>query len=193
MSIVPILVGSISTAKERDYGRLLAPYLADPSTLFVISSDFCHWGSRFSYTYYLPPSSTTPTKLPTDVETAADVLKQSTRDAYSLSRSLAPLPGYPIHASISALDHLGMEAISFSSPSKMPSVAHAEFSAYLKTTKNTICGRHPIGVLLGALSELEGTEGWDKLKMEWTRYEQSSKVTQVSESSVSYGSGYVSL
>lgn len=33
-------------------GALLAPYLDDPSNLFVISSDFCHWGSRFSYTFY---------------------------------------------------------------------------------------------------------------------------------------------
>jgi predicted class III extradiol MEMO1 family dioxygenase len=30
-------------------GELLAPYLSDPGTLFIISSDFCHWGSRFNY------------------------------------------------------------------------------------------------------------------------------------------------
>ena len=24
----------------------------DPQTLFVISSDFCHWGKRFRFTYY---------------------------------------------------------------------------------------------------------------------------------------------
>ena len=39
---------------EARYGRLLAPYFDDPSSLFVISSDFCHWGSRFSYNYYDP-------------------------------------------------------------------------------------------------------------------------------------------
>lgn len=86
-----------------------------------------------------------------------------------------------------------MDAIAFSSPSKSPTTAHAEFAAYLKATKNTICGRHPIGVLLGALSELEGEEGWGKAKLEWTRYEQSSKVKEAKDSSVSYGSGYVSL
>lgn len=43
-TIVPILVGSLSFADEKAYGELLAPYLADPSNLFVISSDFCHWG-----------------------------------------------------------------------------------------------------------------------------------------------------
>lgn len=26
--------------------RILAPYLEDEENLFVISSDFCHWGSR---------------------------------------------------------------------------------------------------------------------------------------------------
>ena len=50
--IVPILVGSLSTDKEEMYGRLLAKYLADPSNVFVISSDFCHWGARFSFQYY---------------------------------------------------------------------------------------------------------------------------------------------
>lgn len=49
-TVVPILVGAISTKKEAHYGKLLSPYLADPSNLFVISSDFCHWGSRFSFT-----------------------------------------------------------------------------------------------------------------------------------------------
>lgn len=51
-TIVPILVGSISPEVEATYGAILAPYLADPQNLFVISSDFCHWGKRFSYTYY---------------------------------------------------------------------------------------------------------------------------------------------
>lgn len=50
--IVPILVGSLSAEREACYGRVLASYLADPQNLFVISSDFCHWGQRFRYTYY---------------------------------------------------------------------------------------------------------------------------------------------
>ena len=31
--------------------RALAPYLLDPKTAFVISSDFCHWGENFDYMY----------------------------------------------------------------------------------------------------------------------------------------------
>ncbi len=41
--IVPIVVGSISQQVEAEYGALFAPYLARADTLFVISSDFCHW------------------------------------------------------------------------------------------------------------------------------------------------------
>uniref|UniRef100_A0A4W5KKZ5 Protein MEMO1 n=1 Tax=Hucho hucho TaxID=62062 RepID=A0A4W5KKZ5_9TELE len=52
LSIVPVLVGALSESKEQDYGKLLSRYLADPSNLFIISSDFCHWGQRFRYTYY---------------------------------------------------------------------------------------------------------------------------------------------
>jgi AmmeMemoRadiSam system protein B len=51
-TVVPILVGSISADKEDKYGRIFAKYLADPTNLFIISSDFCHWGDRFHYTYY---------------------------------------------------------------------------------------------------------------------------------------------
>lgn len=45
-------MGSLSPEKEACYGRILSSYLADPQNLFVISSDFCHWGQRFRYTYY---------------------------------------------------------------------------------------------------------------------------------------------
>ena len=33
-------------------GRTLAPYLGDPKTVFVVSSDFCHWGASFDFMYY---------------------------------------------------------------------------------------------------------------------------------------------
>ena len=51
-SVVPVLVGSLSPEKEAKYGRIFAKYLSDPQNLFIISSDFCHWGSRFRYTEY---------------------------------------------------------------------------------------------------------------------------------------------
>jgi len=51
-TIVPIMVGSLSPSSEAKYGNFLAKYLEDPSNCFVISSDFCHWGSRFRYTSF---------------------------------------------------------------------------------------------------------------------------------------------
>lgn len=47
--------------------------------------------------------------------------------------------------------------------------AQREFAAYLKETRNTICGRHPIGVLLGALSALE--QQGTSTELRFTRYE----------------------
>lgn len=46
------MVGSLDTDQEAMYAQFLAPYFLDPENLFVISSDFCHWGDRFNYTYY---------------------------------------------------------------------------------------------------------------------------------------------
>ena len=51
-TIVPVLVGSLSPDKERLYGSIFSHYLADPENFFVVSSDFCHWGQRFRYTFY---------------------------------------------------------------------------------------------------------------------------------------------
>ena len=45
--IVSIIVGDVSVEHARQYAKLLEPMLSDPHTVFVVSSDFCHWGSRF--------------------------------------------------------------------------------------------------------------------------------------------------
>nr|GMD90104.1 protein MEMO1 [Ipomoea batatas] len=52
VKVVPILVGALSAENEAMYGQLLAKYVDDPTNFFSVSSDFCHWGSRFRYTYY---------------------------------------------------------------------------------------------------------------------------------------------
>jgi len=52
--IIPIVFGSFTQKLEEKYIKLFKPYLEQPDTFFVISSDFCHWGSAFDYTY-LPP------------------------------------------------------------------------------------------------------------------------------------------
>ncbi|XP_029621523.1 protein MEMO1 isoform X2 [Salmo trutta] len=142
LSIVPVLVGALSESKEQDYGKLLSRYLADPSNLFIISSDFCHWGQRFRYTYYDEAQG-------------------------------------EIHRSIEHLDKMGMGIIETLDP--------MSFTNYLKKYHNTICGRHPIGVLLNAVSELRksGTE----MNFSFLNYAQSSQCRNWQDSSVSYAAG----
>ncbi|PLW43178.1 hypothetical protein PCASD_08066 [Puccinia coronata f. sp. avenae] len=163
IKIVPILVGSLSSSEECEYGALLAPYLADPQNFFVISSDFCHWGTRFAYTHYQDPASVDSPK--------------------TLTSSSAPQ--YPIHKSIECLDKEALDAISLQDPCH----AHASFKTYLKRTKNTICGRHPIGVLLGAMIKLQESSVSQELR--FVRYEQSSQCLTGKDSSVSYASAFL--
>ena len=51
-SLVPIMVGSIDAELEKVYGEILSEYFGKPGHLFIVSTDFCHWGSRFRYTFY---------------------------------------------------------------------------------------------------------------------------------------------
>ncbi|XP_075226694.1 protein MEMO1-like [Lycorma delicatula] len=141
-TIVPVLVGSLSPDREAVYGRIFARYLADSQNLFVISSDFCHWGHRFRYTYY----------------------DRSWGDIYQ---------------SITKLDRLAMDIIETLNP--------AAFTDYLKKYANTICGRHPIGVLLQAATYLQkaGTNG-HKISLKFLKYAQSSQCINMNDSSVSY-------
>ena len=51
-SIVPMVVGDGNLNNNIQLGKCLYDLYEDPKTLFVISSDFCHWGRDFDYTYY---------------------------------------------------------------------------------------------------------------------------------------------
>ncbi|POS85047.1 hypothetical protein EPUL_004559 [Erysiphe pulchra] len=182
--LVPILVGSTSASAEREYGRVLAPYLADPTSLFVISSDFCHWGLRFGYTYYVPEG-------------------MDETQGYDLDRR-DPNPKLPlIHESIARLDKTAIDAIE--------SGSHSAFLKNLKNTGNTVCGRHPIGVAMAALEVLEKSSNEDNpnslsrilsdsnqvlnknRRFKFLRYERSSDVVDVLDSSVSYASASATI
>jgi MEMO1 family protein len=142
-----------------------------------------HRGTRFSYTFYYPAPPPCPgIKL-------------------GSSRSSQPesLQTFPIYQSISALDHEAMVTLTLPSAQQGDGAAkvHTNFAQYLERTKNTICGRHPIGVLLGALAKVEQDRAGDEAKAEkgtivrWVRYEQSSQCRSIKDSSVSYASAYV--
>lgn len=166
--LIPILVGSTRPEAERVYGEILAPYLADPTSVFIVSSDFCHWGLRFSYTYYLPasPSSAAAT------------------GGYSLRRRDAKPVNPPIYESIARLDRMSMSAVEGGK--------HDEFLENLEETGNTVCGRHPIGVTMAAIEVLrkQGKIREGEGRFKFVRYERNEDVEDVSDSSVSYASAF---
>ncbi|KAM0717276.1 hypothetical protein Q7P37_007128 [Cladosporium fusiforme] len=159
--LVPIMVGNTSASTERSLGQLLAPYLADPSNAFVISSDFAHWGTRFSYTYYQPSSGNASSlrvgqRAPTEPE---------------------------IHGSIKNVDFECMGACE--------SGSHQSWLDVLRETGNTVCGRHPIGVIMAGLESVR--DGSEKGLFKFVRYERSGEVKRIAESSVSYASAFAVL
>jgi len=69
--------------------------------------------------------------------------------------------------------------------------SHEKFLDVIESTGNTVCGRHPIGVAMAAIEELEKqgkVEG--KARLKFVKYERSSLVERVSDSSVSYCSAF---
>ncbi|KAF5702132.1 hypothetical protein FGLOB1_9763 [Fusarium globosum] len=164
--IVPVLVGSNNRREEKAIGRALLPYLRDPENAFIISSDFCHWGAHFSYLPY------SPTKSPSDL---------------TRLRKEDPKPnGPPIHETIRVIDEAAMDAVK--------SGSHDAFLDTLKQTRNTVCGRHPIGVVMAALELIRQEDAFqDKGRFDIIKYDRSNLVEYPSEMSVSYVSGYAIL
>ncbi|KAJ6248179.1 protein memo1 [Anaeramoeba flamelloides] len=140
IKIVPILVGQIPNEKKLKYGEFFKQYLEMENSLFVVSSDFCHWGRRFQYT---------------------TTIKSEGNEKL------------PIYKSIEKIDRLGMDAIESLIPEK--------FNNYIDEYRNTICGKHPIGILMAASNP-------EVHQLKFVNYSQSSKVTSKSDSSVSYAS-----
>mmetsp|Transcript_24642 Transcript_24642/g.24874 ORF Transcript_24642/g.24874 Transcript_24642/m.24874 type:complete len:240 (-) Transcript_24642:82-801(-) len=57
ITVVPIMVGSLCDTAAVRCGEALVRYFDQPDVLFVISSDFCHWGKRFRYQPFEPYDS----------------------------------------------------------------------------------------------------------------------------------------
>lgn len=167
--IVPIMVGDNKRDAEKAFGRLLVPYLADPDNAFIVSSDFCHWGGRFGYTKY-----------------TGDGTVDSVRSLGRADKDGLPVP---IHEGIRVLDHMAMDAIETGS--------HDAFYDNLKATGNTVCGRHPIGVVMAALEMLRDERGGGgtlakkgDCAFTFVKYDRSGLVEDIGDSSVSYAAAY---
>ncbi|KAG0327853.1 hypothetical protein BGZ99_006807, partial [Dissophora globulifera] len=184
VTIVPILVGALTESTERKFGKLLAPYFNDPENLFIVSSDFCHWGQRFHYTYYADASGSVTPSL---------ALASGGGSGSSSRKAISPTTP-KIFESIETLDREGMATIERQS--------HADFCKYLARTKNTICGRHPIGVLMAAMEAAAAAAANNNhnnnnnkastlTRTRFVHYAQSSSVLSTADSSVSYASAFV--
>ena len=198
--LVPIMIGGTSPATEKALGQLLAPFIADPTNAFVISSDFCHWGSRFGYTYYVPSSPSPaidPEILPHGLSNPAQDNDLHSQPSVSQGINLKSSrdvsnKGPGIHESIAHVDRACMCAIATGS--------HDAFLSILQSTGNTICGRHPIGVFMAGVEEMESSSGMGsayevegKRRFRFLKYERSSDVVSLRDSSVSYVSAFAVL
>ncbi|ODV95126.1 hypothetical protein PACTADRAFT_49874 [Pachysolen tannophilus NRRL Y-2460] len=162
--IIPIMISHSSKDFENKLADYLLPFFEDNSNTFVISSDFCHWGSRFNYTSYLK---------------GGDLKK-----IISLNYSSNINSNFPIYKSIEMLDKEAMKVIS--------SGSYKDWKDYIAYTGNTVCGERPIGVLLNIIEKykkLKGISG-KQGNFKWLGYAQSGSVVDVDDSSVSYASGY---
>ncbi|MCQ2815638.1 MAG: AmmeMemoRadiSam system protein B [archaeon] len=52
LKIVPMIVGELTLDETYEIAKEMQELYQDERNLFVISSDFCHWGYNFDYIYY---------------------------------------------------------------------------------------------------------------------------------------------
>eukprot|EP01108_Squamamoeba_japonica_P007942 TRINITY_DN6903_c0_g1_i1.p4 TRINITY_DN6903_c0_g1~~TRINITY_DN6903_c0_g1_i1.p4 ORF type:complete len:178 (-),score=87.72 TRINITY_DN6903_c0_g1_i1:39-572(-) len=141
VKIVPVLLGSMRADEHKIIAEMLDFMFKDPRTLFVISSDFTHWGQKFQFT----PVGNGQGK---------------------------------VYEYIESLDKDAMELIE--------SLDADAFYQFVRKTGVTICGRHPIHVLLRLVQLHERDTRFD---VRFLDYKQSSKAEHRDDSSVSYAAG----
>jgi AmmeMemoRadiSam system protein B len=143
-SLLPLMIGETTFEQNKKIGKFLYDLYNDNKTLFVISSDFCHWGLRFGYTYYDKSSG-------------------------------------EIWESIEKLDKIALDIISEMNAEML--------DKYFEKTRNTICGRNPITIVLSIIEEYQKQNQDKKLSFECAGYSQSERVKKITGSSVSYAAG----
>lgn len=189
--LVPIMIGNTDNATERKLGELLAPYLVDPSTTFVISSDFAHWGLRFRYTFYRSHRDNEGSMLDASAKPKNRAIHESIKEVDFQSIEACESGSHEAW-----LDALDGKTVPITAPVyRCTAAAAVEYVTRLifVDTGNTVCGRHPIGVIMSAIENVrqdrqDASQGDGHF--EFVRYERSSEVKKVSESSVSYASAF---
>lgn len=166
VKIVPLMVSHNSKEIDWEIGNILGKFLK-PGTIFIISSDFSHWGRRFGYTGYVGSQ-----------DDLKDSMAFGTEIEMLTSRSKLSHHQIDIWKSIELLDRGAMSVL------KTPGDKYDFWEKYLLVTGNTICGARPIALMLAILAQTK-----DGI-FHFPAYSQSSHVHDLHDSSVSYGSGY---
>ena len=52
--VVPLMIGQLDRNCRRAVAQALSPFFESDENVFIISSDFCHWGKRFDFTQKYP-------------------------------------------------------------------------------------------------------------------------------------------
>lgn len=168
--IVPILISGMDERLATELAIVLGNYAHDARNSFLVSSDFCHWGSRFRYTQFWD-------REPSETSFVAGTSRL-------LPVNMVKHPQIPIHQSIEGLDKGAMAAASLTD--------YSRWREHMELTENTICGEKAIGVII-LMMQREFSSNLPCPRLMWTGYAQSGRVTSPKDSSVSYASGYAIL
>lgn len=166
VKVVPMMVSHNSKETDWQVGQILAKF-QKPGTVFVISSDFCHWGRRFGYTGYVG-----------NQDELNDAISQETEIEMLTSRSKLSHHQLDIWKSIELLDRAAMDVL------RLNGNKYDDWKKYLEVTGNTICGARPIALMLSILAQTRDAS------FVFPAYSQSSHVHDLHDSSVSYAAGY---
>ena len=153
--IIPILISGMDGKLQEGIVNSLLPYLDNEENHFIISSDFCHWGSRFGYTKYLSSG-----------ETTLDTLSDNITSLGSLHRP----KGLQIYKSIELLDKIALQIATNGSS--------AAWSKYIDISGNTICGQKPILIVLKLLEKYNNNSSLRGNTFNWIGYSQSNPVKE---------------
>ena len=198
--LIPVMVGALSPEAEAATAAALLPLARDPRTLVVVSSDFCHWGSRFQFQSLGEELSDDESEEEEEEEEAngsggPTATTKTTKTKKNKGKG-AGEETTTIADAIERLDRRGMRLIERQDGPRV--------REYLSKTRNTICGRFPISLFLEVLRQLreeeeEGGGGGGgggassslRHSVRFVAYDQSQRVVRRSESSVSYAAALV--
>ena len=167
VKVVPMMISHNNAEINDQLGILLANAFKDPHfhNYIIVSSDFCHWGKRFGYTAYASSEE--------DIKELMS--EQGGDDLESLTtRSKLDHHDVSIWESISILDHYAMNMLG--------KMNVDQWELYLEATGNTICGQHPLKLVIGMIEREIKETSRKEWKWHWLDYSQSSHAKKITDS-----------